>query len=282
MGISNNDITAPAFRPDATPDYELSILTGVDSFVYVIRNRITNQLLAYHRSELPAVEAVDRPARLAQLVEADVRLRDLRYGNVLLGWDTPAFTLVPDDLFDGTQARSYLEQLTVVGLEDEVRHETYHELGSSLVYVARRDDLLETARLFHTPRIQHYAGGLLTAWASRARRLQHEAISCSVRGKRLLLAGHRNGKLLYYNTFTWESSQDAVYYLLLAYTQAGFSPSRAALYLSGEIGTTDELYYQFYRYVEDIRFSVYPVPPTVGPILEELPPHRYFDLLCLA
>ena len=282
MGVTTYDITAPAFRPDATTDYELSILTGVDSFAYIIRDRLHNQLLAYHRADLAPVAAVDWPARLGDLVAADVRLRELTYGSVQLGWDTATFTLVPDALFAAGRARSYLEPLTVVGLEDEVRHEAHQSLGSHLVYGARRDDLAAAAATLAAPRIQHYAGGLLTAWAARSRRLQHGAVSCSVRGRRLLLAGHRNGKLSYYNTFHWESLQDAVYYLLLAYTQAGLLPTRSALYLSGEISTSDELYYQFYRYVEDIRFSAYPVPPAVGPVLEELPAQHYFDLLCLS
>ena len=282
MGVATYDIIAPAFRPDATADYELSILTGVDSFAYIIRDRLSNQLLAYHRADLQPVAAVEWPARLASLVAGDVRLRELTYGNVQLAWDTPAFTLVPDAFFAADRVRSYLEQLTVVGLEDEVRYEAHQALKCHLVYGARQDDLAAATTTLGATRVQHYAGGLLTAWAARSRRLQHGAISCSVRGNRLLLAGHRNGKLLYYNSFHYESSQDAVYYLLLAYTQSGLLPARSALYLSGEITTTDELYYQFYRYVEDIRFSTYPVPPAAGPLLEELPAQHYFDLLCLS
>ena len=282
MGVATYDITSPAFRPDAAADYELSILTGVDSFAYIIRNRLTNQLLAYHRATVPPVAAVDWPARLTGLVTDDVRLRELTYGNVQLGWDTPVFTLVPDALFTADRVRSYLEQLTVVGLEDEVRYEAHQSLGCQLVYGARQDDLAAATTALGAHRVQHYAGGLFTAWSARSQRLRQEAISCSVRGNRLLLAGHRNGKLLYYNSFHWESSQDAIYYLLLAYTQSGLQPARSALYLSGAITTTDELYYQFYRYVEDIRFSTYPVPPVVGPVLEELPAQHYFDLLCLS
>ena len=283
MGVSAYDLTATAFRADATQDYELSILTGVDSFAYIIRNRLTNQLLAYRRTELSSsVAEADWPAQLTALIAGDDRLCALPYGSVLLAWDSPTFTLVPREFFVPDQARSYLEQLTVVGLEDEVRHEIHAPLSSYLVFAARYDNLQAVMQQVRAPRIQHSAGGLLTAWAARSQRLQHEAVSCSVQGYRLLLAGHRNGSLVYYNSFTWESLQDAVYYLLLAYAQSGLSPSRAALYLCGGITTTDELYYQFYRYVEDIRFSQYPVPPVVEPVLEEVPGHQYFDLLCLS
>ena len=283
MGVTTYDSTAAAFRPEAAHDYELSILTGMDSFAYIIRDRNTNQLLAYRSLSLPAVAPTDWAGQLADLMDADERLRDIhRYGKVLLGWDTPALTLIPDALFAPEQLRSYLEQLTVVGLEDEVRYEHYSELGGAVIYGGRQEQLAEARRLFGSDRLQHYAGGLLVAWAARSRRLRESAVACCIRDRRLFLAGHHAGQLVYFNTFTWESSQDAVYYLLLAYAQSELTPDAAPLYLSGEVSSTDELYYQFYRYVRELHWSAYPTPPAPAPGLEALPGHLYFDLLCLS
>ena len=283
MGVTNYDIGTPAFRREAAQDYELSILTGMDSFAYIIRDRNTNRLLAYRATALPQRPPTEWPQQLSELIAGDERLDGVRYGKVLVGWETAALTLIPEPLFDPGQLRSYLEQLTVVGLEDEVRYDTYPELDALLVYSGRGEVLEEAASQLRAGRLQHYAGGLLVAWAARARRLREDGISCCVRNGRLFIAGHDSRqRLLYFNTFSWENSQDAVYYLLLAYTQCDYAPGQVPLYLSGTITSTDELYYQFYRYVRDIRFSAYPAPPAVGPELEQLPAHHYFDLLCLS
>ncbi|WP_157974481.1 DUF3822 family protein [Lewinella sp. IMCC34183] len=281
MGVSNYDIASAAFRPDRTEDYELSILTGVDSFAYIIRDRTANRLLAYRSYSFGREERADWPAALAAVVANDERLSGLRYGKAVLAWDTPVLTLVPAALYRSGNPFAYLESLTVVGLEDEVRHEHYHELGAELIFSARRDHLRTAEEQLGALRTQHVAGGLLTAWSLRSRRLGHASVSCSVRENRLFVAGHRKGALAYFNTFHFGSSQDGVYYLLLAFEQCGFAPDRVPLYLSGDVTASGELYQQFYRYVEDLRFSDYPTPPAAPPELAGLPGHLYFDLLCL-
>ena len=281
MGISNYDITATSLHPGRTQDYELSILTGVDSFAYIIRDRTANRLLAYRSYDFDGEEKADWPAALARLVTADERLHPSTFGKTVVAWDTPVMALVPRPLFSADHPAAYLEQLTVVGLDDEVRHESLQELGSELVFSARRAELDALRDHFDVSRPQHFAGGLLTAWATRSRRLGQSSISCAVRGPRMFVAGHRNGALEYFNCFSHTNAQDSVYYLLLAYEQCGFSPARIPLYLSGELVTTGEVYNQFYRYVEDIRFSTYATPPATPPEFEGLPAHLYFDLLCL-
>jgi hypothetical protein len=253
----------------------------MDSFAYILRDRTRNQLLAYRSYDFDADDRADWPAALTHLVETDTLLADVRYGKTVVGWNAPVMTLVPNPLYDPAEATAYLEALTVIGLHHEVRTQTVQELDATLIFAASRDYLSLTENLFGVPAAQHPTAGLLTVWAARSRRLGHASISCTVRGGRLFLAGHRNGALEYYNSFSYEGFQDAVYYLLLAYEQAGCAPARDPLYLSGEILTAGELYKQFYRYVEDIRFSEYGAPPAPAAELADLPPHLYFDLLCL-
>ncbi|MFT5999614.1 MAG: hypothetical protein ACI81P_002072 [Neolewinella sp.] len=281
MAVSNYDITAAAFRPESAHDYELSILTGMDSFAYIIRDRTRNELVAYRSQTITAEEQTDWSATLDRLVRADDKLRSLAYGNCIMGWESERLTLVPEALYDAGNPRIYLEQLTLIGLDDAVRAERYQELGGELLFAAPSVRLEAAERRLRTLRTHHIAGGLLSAWAARSRRLGHQAISCAVRGSRLFVAAHRNGHLLFFNTFSYASSHDALYYLLLAYQQCGWTPNRVPLYLCGEITEHSDLYRQFYRYVEDIRFCQYPTPPSSPPELAGLPAHLYFELLCL-
>ncbi|MTB49656.1 DUF3822 family protein [Lewinella sp. W8] len=281
MAISSYDITAAAFQPGKAHNYELSILTGMDSFAYIIRDRIKNQLLAYRSLSLTPEEQKSWGESIYRLIKADDKLRSLRYGSSVLGWESPRMTLVPDALYQEHQNRQYLEQLTLIGLEDLVRSERINDLEAQLIFGASKNRLDAVERRLSPLRTTHMAGGLLTAWGNRSRRLRHQAVSASVRGGRLFLAAHQNGNLLYFNTFTFRKAPDAVYYLLLAYQQCGWTPKRVPLYLSGEITDQSELFRQFYRYVEDIRFSAYGAPPANPPEMTSLPGHVFFELLCL-
>ena len=281
MAVTNYDISSAAYRREGAHDYELSILTGMDSFAYTIRDRTQNQLLAYHSQTIPLADQSDWPETLNRLIQADDKLRSVTYGNCILGWETERLTLVPEALYDASNPRAYLEQLTLIGLEDDVRAERYQELGGELLFAAPTLHLDAAERRLRPLRTHHIAGGLLSAWAARSKRLGHQAISCAVRGGRLFVAAHRSGNLLFFNTFTFTGVNDALYYLLLAYQQCGWVPNRVPLYLCGEITEHSELYRHFYRYVEDIRFCQYPTPPSSPPELAGLPEHLYFELMCL-
>jgi len=281
LAVNNYDITAAAFRKEGVKDYELSILAGMDSFAYTIRDRLLNQLLAYRSRTLTAAEREDWPSTLNELVLADDKLRSLCYGSTIMGWESERLTLVPTLLYDASNPRSYLEHLTLIGLDDSVRSETFQELGAQLLFAAPAAHLEATERCLSTLRTHHVAGGLLSAWSARSRRLSHQSVSCAIRGGKLFVAAHREGNLLLFNTFTFDGTNDALYYLLLVYQQSGWKPNRVPLYLCGEITEHSELYRQFYRYVEDIRFCQYPTPPSSPPELAGVPSHLYFELLCL-
>ncbi|TXF86682.1 DUF3822 family protein [Neolewinella aurantiaca] len=281
MAVTNYDISSAAYRKEGAHDYELSILTGMDSFAYIIRDRTHNRLLAYKSETLPANDQANWPDTINRIIQNDDKLRSVSYGNCILGWESERLTLVPQKLYDASNPRVYLEQLTLIGLEDDVRAERYQELGGELLFAAPLARINSVERRLSPLRTHHIAGGLLSAWGARSRRLSHQAISCSIRGSRIFVAAHRSGHLLYFNTFVFTGANDALYYLLLAYQQCGWVPSRVPLYLCGEITEHSELYRHFYRYVEDIRFCQYPTPPALPPELASLPAHLYFELLCL-
>ena len=253
----------------------------MDSFAYIIRDRVKNQLLAYHSTSLLPEEQRNRAEAIGALIQSDEKLRALRYGTSILGWESERLTLIPDELYTAGSDREYLSQLTVISLEDDVRTERFNFLEGQLIFAAPQTDLQTTEQRLSVDRTHHLAGGLLTAWGMRSRRLGHQSVSAAVRGGKLFVAAHRNGLLQFFNTFSFSNSQDALYYLLLAYQQCGWTPGRVPLYLCGEITEHSELYRQFYRYVEDIRFCQYGAPPATPPALSGIPAHLYFELLCL-
>lgn len=281
MAVSNYDITAAAFQPESAHKYELSILTGMDSFAYIIRDRTSNHLLAYRSDTFVPAERKQWVNTLHGLVQNDAKLRSLHYGNVVLGWESPRLTVVPDELFAPESERTYLEQLSVIGLDDDVRSERFNFFEGQVIFAAHRERIAAAERRLSVRRTHHLAGGLLTAWGMRSRRLGHQSVSAAVRGGQLFVAAHRNGVLQFFNSFAFTNSQDALYYVLLSYQECGWAPTRVPLYLCGEITEHSELYRRFYRYVEDIRFCVYGAPPSVPPELAGLPAHLYFEILCL-
>ena len=282
MAVTNYNIRSAAFRPESAESYELSILTGVDSFAYAIRDRAANQLLAYHTSELSAAERADLPATILGRLQGDDLLERTNFGTTVLGWQTPRAALVPQDLYDDGHRREYLDQLSLISLEDAVQEEWHNELNAHLLYVTTGNSLNAITTTLRAVRTRHVAGGLLNAWGLRSRRLAEADVSICLRGKQLIIAAHRAGSLQFFNTYSFATAEDVLYYTLLAYEHCGLLPARAPLYVSGEILAESELYRLLYTYVAEVRFSQYGAPPKLAPDLPAVPTHIYYDLLCLS
>ncbi|OAV44188.1 DUF3822 family protein [Lewinella sp. 4G2] len=282
MELDNYNLQSAAFRPEDAQRYELSILTGVDSFAYTIRDRQHNRLLAYSGTQLSSEHQGDLPAAVQGFVDNSPQLSTKGYGNVILGWSTPRVTLVPRELYLADDQRTYLEQLTLLGLEDAVLEEWYNDLDAHLLFAVNKDRLEAVSRSVSTLHSRHLAGGLLSAWRTRSLRRGEAAVSVNIRGRQLFVAAHRAGSLQFFNTFEVTSREDALYYVLLAYEHCGMLPDRHPLYVSGEISERGEIYQLLYTYVRDIHFSALAMPPVPAAELVDLPQHVYFDLLCLS
>jgi len=88
LAVTNYDISSAAYRKEGAHDYELSILTGMDSFAYTIRDRTQNQLLAYHSQTIPTTDQANWPETIDRIIRADDKLRSVTYGNCILGWES--------------------------------------------------------------------------------------------------------------------------------------------------------------------------------------------------
>ena len=161
MELTNYNIRAAAFKAKKAANYELSILTGVDSFAYVVRDRSRNRLLAYHSSPLDVTARGDLASWVRQHTEADQLLNGVAYGSILLGWATERFTLVPHELYQPEHRGDYLGQLTSLHPRDGVREEFHNDLDAHLLYLADTELQQRTADQLRATRIQHAAGGLL-------------------------------------------------------------------------------------------------------------------------
>lgn len=281
MGVKKYDIKEAAFDPTNASNYELSILLGVGSFTYVIREERTKDLMVYRSLALEGGPLVNWSKKMHRTTQEDEVLRPSLIRKTYVGWITPRVTLVPTRLFQDGQEAAYMSALTTIGLDDHCRSDAMPALGTQLVYAIGQERVDSVTRRFAPLRARHYAAHLLKAWQDQSRRIGHRAVYASLRDGQITLATLDAGKLLMFNVFAYQTAQDALYYVTLCFQQSGWGLDRVPLYLCGEILSQSEVYRQLYRFIEDIRFlSTDNLPGIAGPILSAYPGHLYYDLLC--
>lgn len=281
MGVKKYDIKEAAFDPTNASNYELSILLGVGSFTYIIREERSKQLLVYRSLGLENGPLMDWSKKVHQIIQEDEVLRPSLIRKAYVGWITPRATLVPIRLFQDGKEADYMNALTDISLEDHCRSDALPALGTQLVYAVGQDRVDSITRRFAPLRTSHYASSLLRAWQDQSRKIGHRAVYASLRDGQITLATLDAGKLLLFNVFSYQTAQDALYFTTLCFQQSGWGLDRVPLYLCGEILAQSEVYRQFYRFIEDIRLlSADDLPGIAGPLLGQYPGHLYYDLLC--
>lgn len=66
-----------------------------------------------------------------------------------------------------------------------------------------------------------------------------------------------NRKLLFYNTFNYNTKEDFIYYILFTAEQLALDPETFPLYLLGKIDEGDPFYTMVYTYVRNVFFGVH-------------------------
>lgn len=227
-----------------------------------------------------------KPERNFDAIEWDVRrmlkdepLLSMPYGQlhgVLFHRNT---TLIPRRLFQHNALPSYFKLLLQAG-EFQFHYDELTEFDAYLVSATPVKLAKMFAEFFPQQRLRHQAVPLLRFFRTLARKTDH-SILVHFRHQLAQICVFERQNLLFYNTFTFSTASDLLYYVLLAYDQFRLNPRDIPLDVAGNLLEDSELYRMLYRFIREIRFvepdKHYHLPADG----HALPSHCHVELFCL-
>jgi Protein of unknown function (DUF3822) len=218
-----------------------------------------------------------------QHVESEIRelfstnkLLAQSYGSVRAAISVPLATLVPHRLFSDQNCSTYFKLLNPVASDTVFGHEEIRDSGCHLVWGAAPffRDFIEQYRPCHI------GTALISGFQEQASQ-EGCSLFMNLRGNQAQIAVFDLRSLVFYNSFEFMKPSDLLYFVLLVYDQFKLNPEHTPLKISGALLTDGEHYKMLYRYIQHIRF----LKPNTSPNLPNgegaMPPHFWFDLLCL-
>lgn len=270
------------FDKKNTPTYELSILLGMDSFVYMITDGqqklqvlsqfpFRDQQHPYDSRHYP-LESLDTYLNKHALLKS-------RFRNIKLGIHSPLFTIVPERLYSEKDKKSLLAHLSETANLFEVRTDQLSSLHSRMVYSLDRQlsDLIK--RHFSSARIFNMNTAMLLATyplAAREKEGRQFYVHADEHYLRIFLFEGKN--LLAATQNPYQAPQDFVYYILLTFEQFRLSPLEQPVYVCGRIHQGADLYEQLARYVQHIHYLKAPAFLQKGPKTKAIAEYQFFDL----
>lgn len=258
-----------------TAHNKLSILIGMDSFSYVVYDP-GKGLFWYRSFSLTGDGTVPAIASLEKLLRGEVAFQK-QYALTSVIYHMPHFTVIPDRLYRPEDQHAYLQHLTPLTGDDLLETDDLPSARAHLVYrlPATYQQLVQEF-LPHT-RSTHL-GSLFV------NHLNNLHFSGSGDQIYLYLSGHllyalyfREGQFVFHNTFTFRSSKDCLYYVLLLFNQFNLDQEQTTVHLCGQLLPDSEIYRLLQRYLGKLETLELPMQLTLADPLREYPEHFYFD-----
>lgn len=200
---------------------------------------------------------------------------------------SPAFTLVPSELYRKEYASSYLALMR--GHQqppNELAHAYEHKEGIVSVFGIDRavTEFLGGQYPMQPFTYVHQHGALIQATQAIDRQLAgKQNLFLYFEDEYVTILFREGHQLRYCNQFGYKNVQDLTYYVLYVLDELGADPEAVTALVYGESTPFAEGYVALSRFVPQMRIGSIPPGLNSSPNLAELPEHRYLALqgLCL-
>ncbi|RZS90730.1 DUF3822 family protein [Aquimarina brevivitae] len=258
--------------------HKLSIQVSLSGLSFCTQNK-DGEIVAYHHDNFGIQLS---PDQLLEKVEKELDQNpDLAFDfeAVEVIHQNELYTLVPSPLFDETQAKDYLQYSIKLLETDFVAVDTLEQMEVNCVYVPYTNINNFFFERFGSFTYHHAQSVFLKHIGSYHKNTVEKTIYANLHEKSVDLVAMERNKLLLANSFTCETTEDFIYYLLFTAEQLQFNPEEFTLTLLGNIEKDDPYYAIAYTYIRNVSLGGLLPAPTILAPASDFVQHKYFTLL---
>lgn len=270
----------PAFSQERTRHCRLRLQVSEHELSIAIYDSMTDSFPLIERYPIRKGYAQLKPQEaLARILQTHALTR-LSFQSVEVILVTPAYTFVPLTLFEPVAAAELLALNHIPSESDSVSWERMEaqEIVTIFSWPLAWQQVIQAQ--FPQARIQHYASVLAKNILPDS--IGETRVCVHVQDFREDIIVVVDGKLQLFNSYAFQSPEDFLYFILLAYDRLGLNRETVPLRLLGEIESGSAIYASCNKYIRDVNFlnrkATSAVPSPEGDT-DVLPNHFYFNLL---
>jgi len=249
MAITNNS-------SNKLTNLELSIQLSLSGLSFCILNKDSNTIIEVKEfrfeKSLNPLEVLDE---LKAFFENEIILNN-SFTNVTIIHDNDLSTLVPKDLFNENHLADYLKFNSKILKSDFIAYDSILENSSVNVYVPYINLNNYIYDKFGAFIFKHVSSVLIESILQIEKSSTSPKVYVHVSFNHFEIIIIKEGKLVLYNTFTYNSKEDFIYYILFTAEQLNLDPELLNLVFIGDIIENDELYNIAYKYIRNISFGI--------------------------
>jgi hypothetical protein len=201
------------------------------------------------------------------------------YLNVYISIVNPLYTLIPSALYQTESKDRWLKFNHPLPDNVLVLSDDLYGSDSTCVYAVPKELKLLIDQTFPNNNIKHKITGMAESLAAIASKKYR---SCLVHvGSDSFDVALYHKKMVFFNTFEYQSAEDFLYFILASLEQNNFLPEETEIVLAGEIESNSALYDTLKEYFPKLKFAVNNKSIVLKNDFEKIPNHFYYSLFNL-
>lgn len=250
-----NNITKDNYRK------ELSIQFSLDGFSFCICNSTNKEL--HHFTTYTFDDSILTPELLLSKIEELFNQNSVlnqKFEKVTIIHQNNLSSLVPTTLFKEEELKLYLSYNIKTLANDFIAFDSLSQLEVKNVYVPYININNFFFQKFGEFEYKHHSTILIDKLILHSKNNTEKQFFVNVTASNFDIVVIKNSKLLFYNSFAFNTKEDFIYYILFTSEQLELNPEEFLLTFIGDIEKDSEIYQITYQYVRNIDFINLSVP----------------------
>lgn len=260
--------------------YELSIQLAPDGFSFCTYYPETNKYLSIEQLNFSGIEG---DSDYLERFEAEVESHEWlsrSYNSVKILFENSASTLIPASLYNEND-KDLIGRFNFTLPSNHICNSDYiKSIDAYLIYHISEKLLKKIQQLFPNYKIISESANLIEALLINYKNVNSgKRMFVNVKKAFLDIVIIEEKKVLFFNTFRYQSIEDFIYFIIFVIEQLNLNPEFIELTFSGAIDKKSDLFEKVYNYIRNINFQKLPAINNYSYIFNDVPPHFYFNLL---
>ena len=271
------EIVESSFLAQNSTYYELSILIGMDSLIFVVVDERKMVLALKHwRFEIVSTNPIEN----FKSTFRNEPILNLKFKKVQIAYSSKSFTLVPEKLYNENHSEAYLKNITEVSSWEEIFTDYIPNQKICNVFSIPKEIKSFFIEKYPEASFYHSTTVLLNSFSRLKSDLEAKKLLLNLAKGTLDVIFIDKGTLKLLNSYDLSSGKDLLYYSLLIVEQFGLEQVKQEIWVTGHIDENSDLFQQLRRYLPQSKVLNSYVGLQTGPKFQKhIEFYKYFNIL---